>query len=119
MNNIMVMSDMLGRYLKNSRKERGLTLRAVEEKTGISNAYLSQLENQKITNPAPQILHKLADCYNVSYERLMELAGYPVPETEKPELAFRKETGFNELTKEEKENVMEYIHFLRSRRMKR
>jgi transcriptional regulator with XRE-family HTH domain len=115
----MVMSEMLGSYLKRIRKERGLTLRDVEAKTEISNAYLSQLENQKITNPSPQILHKLADCYNVSYERLMELTGYPVPEKEIPEPVFRKESGFENLTKEEKESVMEYIHFLRSRRMKR
>jgi transcriptional regulator with XRE-family HTH domain len=113
------MNDLLGCYLKNSRKGRGLTLRAVEEKTGISNAYLSQLENQKIANPSPQILHKLADCYNVSYEHLMELAGYPVPEKGKPRVVFRRESGFEELTREEKENVMEYIRFLRSRRMKR
>jgi len=113
------MSDMLGSYLKRSRKERGLTLRDVEEKTGISNAYLSQLENQRIANPSPQILHRLADCYNVSYERLMELAGYPVPEKEIPSPTFRRKSGFDDLTKEEKENVMEYIRFLRSRRNKR
>jgi transcriptional regulator with XRE-family HTH domain len=113
------MSDMLGLYLKRSRKERGLTLRDVEGKTEISNAYLSQLENQKITNPSPQILHKLADCYNISYGRLMELVGYPVPEREISGPAFRKGSGFDDLTKEEKENVTEYIRFLRSRRMKR
>ena len=115
----MVMSNMLGSYLKQSRKESGLTLRDVEEKIGISNAYLSQLENQKISNPSPQILHKLADCYNISYDRLMELAGYPVPEKESHGPAFRKESDFDDLTREEKENVLEYIRFLRSRRRKK
>ena len=115
----MVMSNTLGSYLKQSRKERGLTLRDVEEKIGISNAYLSQLENQKISNPSPQILHKLADWYNISYDRLMELAGYPVLEKESRGPAFRKESGFDDLTREEKENVIEYIRFLRSRRRKK
>jgi transcriptional regulator with XRE-family HTH domain len=112
----MLMSDMLGPCLKRSRKERGLTLRAVEEKTGVSNAYLSQLENQRINNPSPQILNRLADCYDISYDRLMELAGYPVPKKQIHGLAFRRESGFDDLTREEKENVTEYIQFLRSRR---
>ncbi|MEM2112129.1 MAG: helix-turn-helix transcriptional regulator, partial [Candidatus Bathyarchaeia archaeon] len=73
------MNKTLGPYLKQVRKEKGFTLRVVEEKTGISNAYLSQLENQKISNPSPRILHKLADFYEISYGNLMELAGYPSP----------------------------------------
>ena len=118
------MNKTLGPTLKQVRKERGLTLRAVEEKTGISNAYLSQLENQKISAPSPRILHKLADCYGVSYEHLMELAGYPSPvksiiEGKKLQPAFRLGSSFQELTREERERVLEYVQFLRSRRMKR
>ncbi len=118
------MNNTLGPLLKQTRKERGLTLRAVEEKIGISNAYLSQLENQKISDPSPRILHKLADCYKIPYEHLMELAGYPSPvksiaESNKLRPAFRLGSSFDDLTKEEKERVMEYIQFLRSRRMRR
>jgi len=112
------MNKTLGASLKQVRKERGLTLRAVEEKTGISNAYLSQLENQKINDPSPRILHKLADCYGVPYEHLMELAGYPSP-ANRLQPAFRLGSSFDELTKEEKERVFEYVQFLRSRRIKR
>jgi len=119
------MRKTLGSYLKQVRKDKNLTLRAVEEKTEVSNAYLSQLETGKINNPSPVVLHKLADCYKIPYERLMELAGYPVPETatmEKEKLqspAFRSSSGFDDLTKEEKERVMEFIQFLRSRRLKK
>ena len=36
--------DKLGELLADARKRRNLTLRAVQEVVGISNAYLSQLE---------------------------------------------------------------------------
>jgi len=117
------MNKTLGSYLKQVRKERGLTLRAVEERTGISNAYLSQLENQKISDPSPRILHKLADCYKIPYEHLMELAGYPSPlssmtEGKKLQPSFRSSISLDDLTKEEKERVEEFIQFLRSRRVR-
>jgi len=48
----------------------------VEEATNkeVSNAYLSQLENDKITKPSPNILHALASVYKTSYEDLMARA---------------------------------------------
>ena len=115
------MKQTLGLYLKRIRKEQNLTLRAVQERTGISNAYLSQLENDKIAHPSPKILYKLAKCYRISYEHLMELAGYPLPvrpkiEAKKLEPAFRLSTSFEDLTDEEKKRVLEFIEFLRSRR---
>lgn len=115
------MNETLGPYLKKVRKQRNLTLRAVEEKTGISNAYLSQVENCKIIKPSPSVLLKLANCYDISYEHLMELAGHPLPaksrvEKEKLEPAFRLSSSFSDLTEEERKRVLEYIEFLRSRK---
>ena len=40
--------ETLGRVLKSAREKLNKTLRDVEESTGISNPYLSQLENDKI-----------------------------------------------------------------------
>lgn len=118
------MSKKLGRYLKEARRTHNLTLRRVEEETGISNAYLSQLENNKISRPSPQILHKLANCYQVPYEHLMELAGYPLPTSHIDEErvllpAFRSKSGFGDLTKEEEKKLLEYLQFLRTRRRSR
>jgi len=116
------MNQELGEYLKQIRKDRKLTLRAVEERTGISNAYISQVEGGKIVKPSPSALHRLAECYGVSYKHLMELAGHPLPvapdKLETLEPAFRTRDGFADLTEEEKERVLEYIEFLRSRRRK-
>lgn len=118
------MNKKLGVYLKESRKKFNFKLRAVEEKTGISNAYLSQLENNKIANPSPSILHKLANCYNLSYSYLMQLAGHPVPEesiNNKKGISpsFRLSNNFNNLTKEEEKKLLEYLQFLRLRKQKK
>ena len=105
----------LGIYLKNVRKQKALTLRAVEERTGISNAYLSQLENNKIAFPSPKFLNKLAELYDVSYSHLMKLAGYPATHKETAPL-FRADNSPDDLTPDEKTKVQEYIQFLRSKR---
>ena len=68
----------LGQYLASIRNDRGFSLRAVEEytKKQVSNAYLSQIENGKIQQPSPNILHALAELYRIDFEQLMEKAGY-------------------------------------------
>ena len=46
------------------RKRKNMTLRQVEDLTGISNAYLSQLENGKIKNPSYNVVIKLNKLYH-------------------------------------------------------
>ena len=89
-----------------------MTLRAVEEVTGISNAYLSQLEHGRIKTPAPQNLYKLAELYRVPYELLMELAGYPVPKVQSAEPHFALGSfaaRIGTVTEEEEEALVEYL----------
>ena len=50
-----------------ARKIKGATLREVESETGISNAYLSQLETGKIKDPGFFTMQKLLDFYNLEY----------------------------------------------------
>jgi transcriptional regulator with XRE-family HTH domain len=67
----------LGDFLKELRERKGVSLKKVEDETGISNAYLSQLETgvrQRL--PTPDRLKALADYYNVSLQQLLEKAGY-------------------------------------------
>jgi transcriptional regulator with XRE-family HTH domain len=77
----------LGQKLRKVRKSKNLSLRQVEEATGISNPYLSQLETGKIKKPSPFFLHKLAKIYSIPYENLMEDAGYLHPEDTRPQSA--------------------------------
>ena len=114
------MKERLGDVLRQKREELKLSLRQVQDKTGISNAYLSQLENHKITQPSPSILGKLAELYGVSYGRLMRLTGYPVvPSQVKSEILFRTSSGLEEISPEEEKELMEYLRFLRMRRLEK
>lgn len=120
-------TSSLGPYLASIRGVRRMTLREVEEATGgeVSNAYLSQLENNRISRPSPNILHALARVLVVPYETLMEKAGYLVPQTAQPDVlrsAARQEKSRSSLladqslTQEEEEALLEYLAFLRSRK---
>jgi len=66
----------LGGHLRRLRKSVGLKLREVEEATGISNAYLSQLELGRRAKPSAEVLGKLAKVYGVATRSLLREAGY-------------------------------------------
>lgn len=112
------MSD-LSQELLRLRKLRGKTLRALEEETGISNAYLSQLENGLVKRPRPHVLHKIAEFYGVPYEDLMTAAGYLAP-------ADKKQPVDSELTEiqlmsaglsdRQKKELKKFIRFLQHSR---
>lgn len=111
----------LGKYLSSIRGDRGLSLRAVEERTGkqVSNAYLSQIENDQIAQPSPNILHALADLYEISFETLMEKAGYIMPAAARAkDKRHGRVATFAEhnLTTDEEVELMRYLEFIRGRR---
>ena len=114
----------LGEFLQNLRETARLTLREVEAASGVSNAYLSQLEHGKIEKPSPHILHKLAAVYRIAYESLMEKAGYLLS----GEAGSGKQGGRRgrlatfanqEISEEEEEELLRYLAFLRSRKSKK
>jgi transcriptional regulator with XRE-family HTH domain len=105
----------LSEYLADARKQAGLSLRAAEAAAGISNAYLSQLENGKIQEPGPVLLDKLAQLYHVDYLTLLDLAGYPVPRAQTPSSS-RFSARLGSTSEEEQEALVEYLDFLRSKR---
>jgi len=110
----------LGALLADLRTAKGLSLRQVEEASEhfVSNAYLSQLENGKIKKPSPNVLHTLAKIYAVSYEALMEKAGYLLSENEGGDGRRARLAVFSidDLTAEEEEELLKYLAFLRSRK---
>jgi transcriptional regulator with XRE-family HTH domain len=109
----------LGGLLADLRKAKRLSLRQVEEATdkAVSNAYLSQLEKGKIQRPSPNVLHSLAAVYAVSYEALMEKAGYLLPSKGITTGHRRTLAAFaiDDLTAEEEEEILKYLAFIRSR----
>src|SRR6266850_1953104 len=107
-----------GEGLKTARELRNLSLREVETATGISNAYLSQLENNKIKKPSPHFLHKLAALYDIGYELLMDSAGYVQRQKADGPKTLAGAALFSQqkLTAEEEEKLAEYLAFLRRKR---
>jgi transcriptional regulator with XRE-family HTH domain len=62
--------------LKDLRKLKGFTIRELADRSGVSTAYISQLENGNRGIPSPDVLMKLSEGLNVSYPELMQSAGY-------------------------------------------
>lgn len=113
-------SNNLGSFLASARQHQKLTLRAVETETGISNAYLSQLETGKIRSPSPVILRKLSDLYNVPYTTILELAGYPVPESGKLNTSLTDIAArLGPVSPDEADELADYLKYLRSKQNKR
>ena len=107
----------LGSFLRGSREQRSLTLRAVEKATGVSNAYLSQLESGKIRQPSPLVLHKLAQLYEMPYTLLLEQAGYPNPAPESTAgTPMVVDSRLGPISSDEEDELRRYLEFLRSRR---
>jgi len=107
----------LGKTLKDSRELIPLTLRQVEEATGISNAYLSQLENDKIKKPSANVLYKLASIYNIELDSLLVASGIIEKQSPKKSkllntIALSAET----MTSEEEQALLDYLRFLRHKK---
>lgn len=69
-----------GKYLKELRTRKAVSLKDVEDATGIPNAYLSQLETgTRKKLPDPDRLRVIAQYYNASIQELLCAAGYCEP----------------------------------------
>lgn len=111
----------LGQYLASIRMDRKLTLRQVEEATEkeVSNAYLSQIENDKIKQPSPNILHALSEIYAIDYAHLMEMAGHVTPAKGRgQDQRHGRVATFadHNLTPAEEAALIEFLQFIRSRK---
>src|SRR5690606_39507584 len=65
----------IGKILKEARELKRISLREVEAQSGISNGYLSQLENDKIKKPSANTLYKLSELFNIDFDDLMVSTG--------------------------------------------
>jgi len=63
-----------GVFLRNIRKDRGLSLQEVEKKAKVSNSYLSQVERGDRGVPSIEILTKLAKTYDMTIIEMVKAA---------------------------------------------
>lgn len=110
----------LGKYLASICAARKMSLRDVEEATRkqVSNAYLSQIETEKIKQPSPNILHALAELYAINFENLMQMAGYITSAKRADTERHGRVATFAEhnLTAEEEAEMLRYLEFMRNRK---
>lgn len=111
----------LGQYLASIRADRHMTLREVEEATNkeLSNAYLSQIENDKIQQPSPNVLHALSEIYGIDYTQLMEMAGYIThAKNRTADQRHGRVATFadHNLSPAEESELIQYLKFIRSRK---
>jgi transcriptional regulator with XRE-family HTH domain len=66
----------LGRAVRKARESKGLSLRGLQELSGVEYSYIAYLEQGKIQRPDPRKLHQLASALDVEIEDFYALAGY-------------------------------------------
>jgi transcriptional regulator with XRE-family HTH domain len=105
----------LGPKLRDVREGRGLSLRELERRSGVNNAYLSQLERGEVAQPTPSMLGRLAEAYGVPVATLMDWAGYTVtPRALTPPQA-KALNYFADVSDEEVEALRAILEVLRQR----
>lgn len=124
--------DSVGQYLSSLREAKDFTMSAVVEEvkslidsgkldkqSAVSRGYLSSLESDKYLHPSPFKLKALAHVYKIPYELLLNKAGY----WDKTNKNIKEDATFTLMLKEvqdmtpgERESVLEYIEFVKSRR---
>lgn len=69
-----------GRYLRQTRQARGLSIRQLGAESGVSFAFIARLESGEYEKPGHEYLTKLARALDVPEQDLLALAGYTFPE---------------------------------------
>lgn len=69
-------ATIIGPRLAEARKSRGWTLREAEQRTGVPNAHICQIETGTIKRPEPATLIPLARAYGIPLAELMAAAGH-------------------------------------------
>jgi transcriptional regulator with XRE-family HTH domain len=123
------MKTNFGYFLRKVRKERKMSLREVERKAKISNAYLSQLERGARTIPTISFLARLASVYGIDIDVLIGKAVEEIKNDIKKDDNFYKKMGKNNvdipapdmlyimkyyelLTENGKKHLSKYLQFL-------
>ena len=114
------MAPSIGNALRQAREVRELSAVDAARASGISPAYLSRLENDAVHKPSPHVLHRLSEALGLPYDELMRLSGYRVPgEAARSGNEAIGAALFANLTEDEREELLEYLAWYRTRRRSR
>jgi transcriptional regulator with XRE-family HTH domain len=104
--------------LRSLRDEAKLSLRQIETLTGVSNAYLSQIELGRVGPPSPKIIERLASALGVPYLDLLRAAGHLGMSGSAAIVSFAPSTlDVSELSESERVEVRQFVRELKRRRV--
>lgn len=66
----------LGKKIRELRDDMGMSQAQLASEGGLSQGYLSQLENDEVRNPSASVIFRLARALHVDPRVLMQAAGY-------------------------------------------
>jgi HTH-type transcriptional regulator, competence development regulator len=112
-----LLASTLGAVLRQAREVRELSGADAARAASISAAYLSKLENDAVKRPSPHVLHQLSEALVLPYGDLMRLSGYRVPgDGAATQVNTVGAALFTDLTDDEREELLEYLAWYRTRR---
>lgn len=102
-------------YISHLRKEKGYSLKEVEEMTGISQSYINRMEKGERKAPSYPILEKMAKAYGVDISELLTVAGIGIDQSNVQgfaQLIYSNNFSVNGklTTAKQKEVIVELIH---------
>ncbi len=69
----------LGEYIRAQRETLGISQRRLAGRIGLHHSYLARLEAGDYAQPAPAVLHRIAEALDLEPEDLFALAGHTIP----------------------------------------
>lgn len=105
----------LGANLREMRDKRKISLREMERRSGINNAYLSQLERGEVAKPTPSMLGRIAEAYEIPFDTLMGWAGYTLTPNALTRPQAKALNYFADATDEEVEALRAVLDAIRQR----
>ena len=107
--------ETLAEGLVRLRQATGLSLRQVEEQTGIDRSILSRLESGEKRQPSPGTLTKLASTLGVTPGELFTLAGYTSSEADVlPDIRPYLRSKYGHLSKTAQDDLAAFLERLES-----
>ncbi|MEQ6001486.1 helix-turn-helix domain-containing protein [Bacillus amyloliquefaciens] len=110
----------LSTYLKAKRRQNNMTQTELANRTGLTSAYISQIENGKRKKPSPAVIKKLAKILsipNIEVMRLLEFIAEETDESRKVQEPAKNLQLFDitGLSEKDVEHIQEQIDLLKIR----
>lgn len=102
-------ASVLGRKLRELRKQKGLTLEELAQQTDSSKSYIWELENKPVARPSAEKIGKIAAVLGVTSEYLVDEARTEATADERDIAFFRKYQGADPDVKEKINRILDLL----------